>query len=334
MALDDNGLHVGRPASITTWTRRRVEPLALKASDVCIEDIARALSRQCRYNGHVGGFFSVARHSLWVADKLSEQGYSARIQLAGLLHDASEAYLGDVPRPLKQAPELESFRFAEARAELVISKTFSLPYPFPDQVHEADRLVFLERELDDERWTWDTTPARDEVDFLERFAALTDTKLSTRKIVGLVGYAGSGKDTAAIGLSHIGWRRHAFASALKNVARDIGWNGEKDRDGRVLLQHLGCAVRDHVDPDSWVNALERDVASHARHAVLTDVRFPNEIEWLRSRGGTLVRIDRPGVGPVNDHVSEHAWTAFEPDAVIVNDGTPEALQARLQELVA
>lgn len=325
--LDVDGLHIARPASITTWSRRRVEPMALTPADIRIEDIAHALARQCRYNGHTGGHLSVARHSLWVSDALRE--YGPRMMLSGLLHDAAEAFLGDVPRPLKQSPAFAAFRVADERADRVICEAFGLPHPLPDVVHEADRRVLFDRELDDARWNWDSTPDVDEAAFLHRFRVLIGGGPLTRPIVGLMGYAGAGKDAAAAALVARGWEAHAFASVLKLVAKRVGWNGEKDERGRRLLQDLGVGARELIDPDVWVKTLEADVDSHADPAVITDVRFPNEIEWIRDRGGIVVRIDRPGTGPANAHVSEHVWCDVIPDEVIVNDGTLKQLGDRV-----
>lgn len=156
--------------------------------------------------------------------------------------------------------------------------------------------------------------------------------LPRQRIVGLMGYAGAGKDTAAEGLVQAGWTRVAFADALKAVAHHIGWDGRKDARGRVLLQRLGVAVRDYVDSEAWVRAAARTIDSIDGDVVVTDVRFPNEVEFIRARYGLVVRIDRPGTGPLNAHVSEHAWTGSKPDCVLVNDGDPEAIQRQLHDL--
>jgi hypothetical protein len=86
---------------ITTYTGRRINPLDPRAEDVYIEDIAHALSLKCRWTGHVSTFYSVAQHSVLVAKELRRAGHSPRTQLAGLLHDASEAYLPDIASPIK-----------------------------------------------------------------------------------------------------------------------------------------------------------------------------------------------------------------------------------------
>jgi hypothetical protein len=80
----------------------KVYPLDPVFSDpASIEDIAHALSMKCRFTGHCTHFYSVAQHSLLVADWIEEQGGSRADQLGGLMHDAGEAYLPDLMRPIK-----------------------------------------------------------------------------------------------------------------------------------------------------------------------------------------------------------------------------------------
>ena len=82
---------------MVTFSGRQYWPLDPSAADVCIEDIAAALSKECRFGGHVSRFYSVAEHSLLVS-----QVVPTEYALAGLLHDATEAYVKDIPRPLKR----------------------------------------------------------------------------------------------------------------------------------------------------------------------------------------------------------------------------------------
>jgi hypothetical protein len=87
---------------IETYTGRAFWPLKPTVEGLSIIDIAHALSNQCRYSGHVRFFYSVAQHCCLLAAKLSERGGSAADCLQLLMHDAQEAYLVDIPRPLKQ----------------------------------------------------------------------------------------------------------------------------------------------------------------------------------------------------------------------------------------
>jgi len=84
-----------------TYTKIMFDPLHPNAELIDIEDIAHALSMLCRANGHFKTFYSVAQHCINCAKEAEVRGYSERIQLACLLHDASEAYLSDVTRPVK-----------------------------------------------------------------------------------------------------------------------------------------------------------------------------------------------------------------------------------------
>lgn len=106
-------------------------PIDPRPSEVNIRDIAHSLSMQCRYNGHCRDFYSVAEHSVYVS-RLVPPEHS----LVGLLHDAPEAYVTDVPRPLK--PYLYNYTELEKINERVIADAFDLPYGIPQCVHEAD----------------------------------------------------------------------------------------------------------------------------------------------------------------------------------------------------
>lgn len=85
-----------------TFTGRKFWPLDPRPEDVCIEDIAHALAYQCRFGGHCREFYSVAEHSIRVALIVANNGFPGNVILGALLHDAAEAYVVDVPRPLKR----------------------------------------------------------------------------------------------------------------------------------------------------------------------------------------------------------------------------------------
>lgn len=172
--LDNEGLWSDSKSSITVTSGMRVDPLNLHPADVHISDIARALSRQCRFNGHVGGYLSVARHSMWVSMRLFTPGGDAQLGLTGLLHDAAETYLGDMVRPLKQSELGVGYLEAEKAVELAIADHFGIEYPLPQAVHAADTWVLMSLEISGEgrRWTWNTTPEEDEREFLQMFQVL------------------------------------------------------------------------------------------------------------------------------------------------------------------
>lgn len=159
---------------------------------------------------------------------------------------------------------------------------------------------------------------------------LDEMKGEDPSLIGLVGYAQSGKDEVAKCLvADHGFRRVAFADPLKAVATSVGWSGNKDKEGRKFLQNLGVAVREHVDPDAWLSRALRDIDKSNDPVVVTDCRFLNEIDAIRNRGGIIVRVNRPGIGPANDHVSEREWATTLPDGVIDNDGTIEELREKV-----
>jgi hypothetical protein len=109
-------------------------PLDPRQDEIHVEDIAHHLANICRYTGATSGFWSVAAHCVEVSHRL--QPYGREVALIGLLHDASEAYLVDVPRPLK--PDFAGYAAWEARLEAAISTRFALHYPWPAVVKTVD----------------------------------------------------------------------------------------------------------------------------------------------------------------------------------------------------
>jgi hypothetical protein len=87
---------------IRTYTGIMFDPLNPDPALINMVDIAHALSLLCRANGHFRNFYSVAQHSINCMEEAKARGYSRKVQLACLLHDAGEAYLSDVTRPVKQ----------------------------------------------------------------------------------------------------------------------------------------------------------------------------------------------------------------------------------------
>lgn len=102
--------------------------------DVSIFDIAKALSKICRFTGHTQEFYSVAEHCWHCANVLKDQ--PKEIQLAALLHDASEAYCQDVSSPLKAL--LPSYKEIEDNIASVVFKKYGLEYPFSALIKFAD----------------------------------------------------------------------------------------------------------------------------------------------------------------------------------------------------
>ena len=125
---------------ISTINRKRFNPTKPSRDMIEVDDIAHALSYITRANGHFTTFFSVARHSINCAKEAEIRGYSERVQLLCLLHDAAEAYIGDMTRPLKMAiPEFS--RIEKEYQKIIFSKLIA------DDL--TDEEIRLTREIDD-----------------------------------------------------------------------------------------------------------------------------------------------------------------------------------------
>lgn len=122
---------------LQTYTGRQFWPMDPRADEVFIEDIAHSLAMQCRYAGHGMRFYSVAEHSVLIA-----RAAPLEHALWGLLHDASEAYLVDVPRPVKR--HLAGYKEAEDRVTAAITAAFGLPAAMPGIIHEMDNRIIAD----------------------------------------------------------------------------------------------------------------------------------------------------------------------------------------------
>lgn len=123
---------------IQTYTGWQFWPLDPRPEDIDIVDIAHALAMKCRYGGHSRRFYSVAEHSVLVSRHLPVE-----LALWGLLHDAGEAYLADVPRPVK--PSLEGFEALESTVMAVVVQRFNLfPLIQPAEVGRVDAALLAD----------------------------------------------------------------------------------------------------------------------------------------------------------------------------------------------
>jgi hypothetical protein len=121
---------------IMTYTGKHFTPFDPKIEAIDILDIAHALSNICRFGGHCSEFYSVAEHSILVSVLCPPE-----LKLAGLLHDAAEAYLGDIPTPLKSL----AFRGAEIKLMEVIYRKYGCVKPGYDhlgQRYKNDRSIY------------------------------------------------------------------------------------------------------------------------------------------------------------------------------------------------
>lgn len=175
-------------------------------------------------------------------------------------------------------------------------------------------------------------------------------------LVGLTGYAGSGKNAAAEGLVASGWSQLSFAEPLRQMLLvlnpiihagvhlqtfidDQGWDETKYSypEVRRLMQVLGTEVgRDMIASDLWTNLAFKEadkLLNQGKSVVFTDCRFPNEVIEIRSRGGSIVRIHREGTKPAQNHVSDTNVDLLPVDREIINNGTVEDLQNSLKTIL-
>lgn len=121
---------------LTTFTGCKVDYANPQPEQINIMDIATALSRECRYAGHASHFYSVAQHSV-----LCSRIVPPELSIEALLHDAAEAYLKDIPSPLKVL--LPDYKLLEARFEQAIRVHFGLPELHSPAVKEADNILLV-----------------------------------------------------------------------------------------------------------------------------------------------------------------------------------------------
>lgn len=182
------------------------------------------------------------------------------------------------------------------------------------------------------------------------------------KHVALLGKARSGKDTVAgILVRHASYTRLAFADKLKEAAlrtnpyiplgharvcvrladliSRVGWETAKDQfpEVRRFLQEYGQTVRE-MDPDFWVRPVAAQVIQGTEWnmpCVVSDVRYRNEVDALKELGAIVVRVEREGAGLTGDaarHDSETELDGLEPDHVLQNAGTLDALRGSVASL--
>lgn len=172
---------------ILTFTGRQFWPLDPRAEDLCIEDIAHALSHICRFNGHVRQFYSVAQHCV-----LASIFVPVKHALGALLHDAAEAYLCDISRPVKQHADMQHYRDAEACLDALINDVFHVNIHAPEIKAIDNKLLLTERRdlMPPEHWLIDAQKcypqriqpwnsiARTEHLFLARYRELNHTHIN------------------------------------------------------------------------------------------------------------------------------------------------------------
>lgn len=207
------------------------------------------------------------------------------------------------------------------------------------------------------------------------------------KLIGISGFIGCGKSTVASQLTdHYNFKKDSFASSLKDATAALfdwprsmiegdtkesrewreqtdSWWAEKlnipNFSPRLALQLVGTdSLRNHFNEGIWFMTLENRIRKNPnQHIVISDVRFPNEIDFIRNQGGIMIRIDR-GPSPVwhetalmankgnslakeamtktysSAHFSEWAWVGSTFDRIIDNNGTMEDLKVQIEDLIS
>lgn len=171
-------------AIIQTTSGRYVNLSQPEIGSIDIGDIATALSQICRFTGHTKTFYSVAQHSVYASRMVAPE-----FALEALMHDAHEAYVGDVSAPLKSL--LPDYRLVEKRIDAIVRQRFNLLPAMPSEVHEVDMVLLATERRDVLGDTGDDWPCLRDVEpstvtikswsphlamyhFLERFAELTE----------------------------------------------------------------------------------------------------------------------------------------------------------------
>jgi hypothetical protein len=172
-------------------------------------------------------------------------------------------------------------------------------------------------------------------------------------IIGLSGYAQSGKDEVAkILVEEFGFKRVAFADAVRfllyevnpvinELANDIqhsvdlqGWDEVKKVPAvRTLLQDLGLGARKLFGDQIWVEQAFKQLSSDV-NTVFTDVRFTNEADIIKLNKGQIWRVKRPGIEPVNTHISENDMDGYPVDKILKNEGSLDDLRELVRKRMA
>jgi len=142
---EEGSLTFRRGGWLQTFTGKKFWPLDPRFEEIYIQDIAAALSKICRFGGHTLVFYSVGQHCVLGSHIVEARTKDKNQALAFLLHDASEAYLGDLIRPLKHLPEFAFYREAEKRIEALIEKKYVVDLSNPLIKGIDDYLLFSEK---------------------------------------------------------------------------------------------------------------------------------------------------------------------------------------------
>lgn len=178
-------------------------------------------------------------------------------------------------------------------------------------------------------------------------------------IIGLTGYARSGKDEVAkILVEEYGYKRLAFADkirellfemdppipvgygleahvvGLRNYVEIYGWDeGKQNKTVRAMLQNLGVGARKTFGTDFWVAQTFSQVTPENNY-VISDVRFQNEAVAIEQYDNSQIwRVERPGIDAINNHISERAMEDYSVEKVIKNEGTLDELRTSVRNFM-
>lgn len=178
-----------------------------------------------------------------------------------------------------------------------------------------------------------------------------DGELKPRlQVIGISGYARSGKDTIAEHLISKGYIRGSFADAIREallrldpvvngnrvstLVEQLGWEAAKsDPEIRALLQRLGTEVgREMFGDNIWIDHLFDSLPDGSK-VVISDVRYPNEAEAIEAIGGQVWRVNRPGISAVNAHISDSALDEYTFPVVLSNSGSIDDLHYAVDSIL-
>jgi hypothetical protein len=167
-------------------------------------------------------------------------------------------------------------------------------------------------------------------------------------LIGIAGQKYAGKDTAAKGIMYApGWQSESFAAPIRQAAcalfdidldtlNQIKHEAREELGGKSLrdfMQLMGTEFgRNMIDPGMWLQCLRTRIQDHKK-VIVTDVRFPNEVDFIHSLGGIVIEIQRPSIQRNDAHASETPLPREMVDFVVMNDSTVDVLQKRVRELV-
>lgn len=133
---------------IQTFTGAKHRLLDPDPWDIRLADIAHALGKICRFTGHCVEHYSVAQHSVHVAELLRDQGHAEGVQRQGLMHDAHEAFVGDVASPIKWAMDGNAWETLERTHACAVRSRFGIPWDLASAVKSADVVLLLTEKRD------------------------------------------------------------------------------------------------------------------------------------------------------------------------------------------